>query len=116
MIIQLAVAIGLFLTSHASHQASIEVVETAAESPAYAKWSRLAIQQTIENYPNASIIDYLYMGSVPKKELTEASFRLWLREGSREYGIVVRVRYNTQTEQLESIQFQEITPPKVKET
>lgn len=116
MMLQLAIAIGLFFATYSSHQAPVEIIETAAESPAYAKWSRLAIQQTIENYPKASIMDYLYMGSITKDEVTEATFRLWLREDTREFGIIVRVRYLTQTEQVESVQVQEVVPPGGKPT
>ncbi len=107
--IKIAIAIGLFIASYSPHSPIAEVVQEGA--PAYAKWSRLAIKQTQANYPQASIIDYLYMGSTQNDSATIATFRLWLREGKREYGVVVRVTYITETEKLESVKFHEIIPP-----
>lgn len=114
MLIKIAIAIGLFITTYSSHAPIVEVVQENA--PAYAKWSRLAIKQTQEHYPQASIIDYLYIGSAQNDGTTVATFRLWLREGEREYGIVVRVAYITETEKLESVKFHEIIPPGRSET
>lgn len=107
--IKIAIAIGLFIVSYSPHASITEVVQEG--TPAYAKWSRLAITQTQEKYPKASIVDYLYMGSAQHDDFTVATFRLWLREGDREYGVVVRVTYVTQTEKLESVKFHEIVPP-----
>ncbi|WP_432353619.1 DUF3889 domain-containing protein [Sporosarcina sp. A2] len=109
MIIKIAIAIGLFIASYSPHEQITEVVQN--ETPTYAKWSRLAIKQTQTNYPQASVIDYLYMGSTQNSSSTVATFRLWLREGEREYGVVVRVTYVTETDKLESVKFHEIIPP-----
>lgn len=107
--IKIAIAIGLFIVSYSPRAPIAEVVQE--DAPAYAKWSRLAIKQTQTEYPKASIIDYLYMGSAANNGSTVATFRLWLREGKREYGVVVRVTYVTETEKLESVKFHEIIPP-----
>lgn len=107
--IKIAIAIGLFLVTYSPHAHITEVVQE--DAPAYAKWSRLAIQETQASYPQASIIDYLYMGSAQNDDSTVATFRLWLREGTTEYGVVVRVTYVTKTEKLESVKFHKITPP-----
>lgn len=107
--IKIAIAIGLFIVSYSPRAPIAEVVQE--DAPAYAKWSRLAIKQTHTEYPKASIIDYLYMGSAANNGSTVATFRLWLREGKREYGVVVRVTYVTETEKLESVKFHEIIPP-----
>ncbi|VDG89534.1 Uncharacterised protein [Lysinibacillus sphaericus] len=107
--IKIGIAIGLFIFSYSPHAPIAEVVQE--DAPAYAKWSRLAIKQTQSEYPKASIVDYLYMGSAANNGSTVATFRLWLREGTREYGVVVRVTYVTETEKLESVKFHEIIPP-----
>lgn len=107
--IKIAIAIGLFIVSYSPQAPISEVVQEGA--PAYAKWSRLAITQTQSKYPKASIVDYLYMGSAANNGSTVATFRLWLREGKREYGVVVRVTYVTETEKLETVKFHEIVPP-----
>lgn len=109
MMIQIAIAIGLFVASYSPNTYTTELVH--AEEPSYAKWSRLAIQQAAANYPNASIIDYLYIGSQSEKDMTVATFRLWMREDTREYGVIVRVTYVTESENIQSITFQEIMPP-----
>ncbi len=109
MVIKIAISIGLFITSFSSQSTILEVAQE--EAPSYAKWSRIAIQQTQETYPESSVIDYLYMGTAQNDGSTVATFRLWLREGKREYGVVVRVTYTTRTEKLESVKFHEIIPP-----
>ena len=34
--------------------------------PPYAKWGKLAVEKTKEQYPKAEIIDYLHIGRKPK--------------------------------------------------
>ncbi|GKV68615.1 hypothetical protein NCCP2716_11130 [Sporosarcina sp. NCCP-2716] len=110
MLIKLAISLGFVIVSHFSP--TVPVSSTVeSETPAYAKWSRLAIQQVQIQYPNAQIIDYLYMGTRQSTEGMEATFRLWLREAGREYGVVVRVTYSAETDKLKEIQINEITPP-----
>ncbi|MDW0111200.1 DUF3889 domain-containing protein [Sporosarcina aquimarina] len=110
MLIKIGIAVGLFILNYSPQAPVADVVQ--ADAPAYAKWSRLAIKQTQTTYPKASIIDYLYMGSAQNDGSTVATFRLWLREGKREYAVVVRVTYATETEKLESVKFHEIIPPR----
>ncbi|WJY26837.1 DUF3889 domain-containing protein [Sporosarcina trichiuri] len=107
---KLALAVILFILPHAS-QPLTAVGFMEAGTPSYAEWSRLAIQRAQAHYPDAQIIDYLYMGSHQKDDVTEESFRLWLRERDREYAVVVRVTYLTETGKLKDVRFQEIQPP-----
>lgn len=110
MLIKMAIALGLFAAAHFSP--AVPVASTVeSETPAYAKWSRLAIRQAQIKYPNAQIIDYLYMGTRQSTTDKESIFRLWLREAGREYGVVVRITYSADTEKLKEIRFEEITPP-----
>ena len=77
------------------------------EIPAYAKWGKLAIKEAQSKYPNAKIIDYLHEGSESQKDLTIEKFKLWLKEGDNEFGVFVRIKYRTKTEQVVTIEFQE---------
>ncbi|MDV6377406.1 DUF3889 domain-containing protein [Sporosarcina sp. GW1-11] len=78
------------------------------EVPAYAKWSRLAIKQTMFKYPHADITDYLHIASDSKGELGVEKFRLWLKEESREFGVLVTVTYAAETGKLIRVEFQEL--------
>ncbi|MFC4769773.1 YqzG/YhdC family protein [Effusibacillus consociatus] len=78
--------------------------------PPYAKWGRLAMAETMKKYPGASIVDYLHVGRSKKSPTTsEETFKLWLRKGTREWGVYVRILFETSTERLISITFEETT-------
>ncbi|WP_051321942.1 DUF3889 domain-containing protein [Alicyclobacillus contaminans] len=69
--------------------------------PPYAKWGKLAVQQAQRCYPRAQVVDYLHLGrSEQGHGRAEEAFRLWLREGKQEWGVVVRLQFNVQTEAL----------------
>lgn len=78
------------------------------EVPTYAKWSRLAIKQTMLRYPHADIIDYLHIASHSKGRKSVEKFRLWLKEGDREFGVLVTVIFSAETGQLTRLEFQEL--------
>ncbi|AXI01369.1 DUF3889 domain-containing protein [Sporosarcina sp. PTS2304] len=78
------------------------------EVPAYAKWSRLAIKQTMKKYPQADITDYLHIASQEGEKVSVEKFRLWLKEGSREFGVVVTVTFSAETGQLIGVEYQEV--------
>ncbi|MGE7545217.1 DUF3889 domain-containing protein [Sporosarcina sp. FSL K6-3508] len=84
--------------------------ELVAQSaiPSYAKWSRIAIQETQMKYPHANIMDYLHIGSESRKESTVEKFRLWLREGDKEFAVFVKVTYSIKTNKLIDIELQEM--------
>lgn len=77
------------------------------EVPAYAKWGQLAMKETQSKYPNASIIDYLHVGSESIENSTIEEFRLWLKDSNKEFGISVKIEYTTETDELVNIQIQE---------
>ncbi|MGE7881622.1 DUF3889 domain-containing protein [Bacillus sp. NPDC094077] len=75
--------------------------------PPYAKWGKLAIEKTKEQYPKAEIIDYLHIGRKPKTvKVTVEKFKLWLREDGKEYGVFVDVEFETKTEKFIKMSFQ----------
>jgi len=76
--------------------------------PAYAKWGLLAMQKTKERYPKASIIDYLHIGREMKtSHIAVERFKLWLRENGREYGVLIDIEFEVQTEKVLHIAFKE---------
>ncbi len=101
-------ALGIALAS-ASTWTYVPIEATAqSEIPSYAKWSRLAIKETQVKYPHANIVDYLHIGSESKKGSTVEKFRLWLKDGNREFGVLVNVTYAAETDKLINIEFQEL--------
>ncbi|MBE7149194.1 DUF3889 domain-containing protein [Bacillus mycoides] len=75
--------------------------------PPYAKWGKLAVEKTKEQYPKAEIIDYLHIGRKPKTvQITVEKFKLWLREDGKEYGVFVDVEFDTKTEKFLKMSFQ----------
>lgn len=80
----------------------------AAAQPAYAKWGRIAMQQTIKTYPNAEIVDYLHVGRIEKTPTTsEETFKLLLQEGNRRWALLVHIEFERKTEQIVRIRFEE---------
>ncbi|AEI41175.1 DUF3889 domain-containing protein [Paenibacillus mucilaginosus] len=92
----------------AAGRAAVQMTATfGAGVPSYAPWGRIAMQETAKKY-GAEIHDYLYVG---RKEagpnLTEDTFKLWVVKGGRGFGVIVHVRWETSTEQLKSVTFEE---------
>lgn len=83
---------------------------TSAEeiAPAYAKWGRLAMQNTMAKYPSADVIDYLHIGREVGSVTSVEKFKLWLRaEDNREFGVFVDITFNNQTEEVVDIKYTE---------
>lgn len=76
-------------------------------SPPYAKWGRMAMQETRDKYPNANIVDYLHVGRKEDNSTTTEQFKLWLHQADKEFGVFIDIRFNTKTEELISIEFEE---------
>lgn len=55
----------------------------------------------------AKIIDYLHEGSESKGDSTIEKFKLWLKDGDKEFGVYVRIEYTTETEKVVTIEFEE---------
>lgn len=101
------IALGIFTLVN-SAPAHVQMLANAQqEVPAYAKWGKLAVQETQAKYPAANIIDYLHEGSESKGDSTIVKFKLWLKEGDHEFGVLTRIEYITATEKVVGIEFQE---------
>ena len=77
------------------------------ETPAYAEWGKLAIEETSVKYPNAEIVDYLHEGSESIGNSTIEKFKLWLKDGKHEFGVLVRITYITNTKKVTNIELRE---------
>jgi hypothetical protein len=82
---------------------SVSAARTPFEKaePAYAKWGKLAMQEAGRRYPQAQIIDYLHVGREALTMTTaRETFKLWLRQGDREWGVFVRITFETRTHKI----------------
>ncbi|MHA6250311.1 YqzG/YhdC family protein [Oceanobacillus sp. CAU 1775] len=77
------------------------------EIPPYAKWGRVAMQETKEKYPDADIIDYLHIGKEMENEKSIEKFKLWLKAKDREFGVFITIHFDTQTEEVIDIIMEE---------
>ncbi|WP_407644207.1 DUF3889 domain-containing protein [Falsibacillus albus] len=84
---------------------NMPVVHAQKPIPPYAKWGRLAVQKTKEKYPKANVIDYLHIGREKKKNTDVEKFKLWLKEGQKEYGVFVFIEFNPKTDRVKNITF-----------
>ncbi|WP_210470350.1 DUF3889 domain-containing protein [Sporosarcina sp. 6E9] len=101
------IALGIFTIVNAA-PAHVQILANAqTEVPAYAKWGKLAVQETQAKYPAANIIDYLHEGSESIGDSTVEKFKLWLKEDDHEFGVFVRIEYNSATEKVIAISFLE---------
>ena len=73
--------------------------------PAYAKWGRLAMEETKAKYPNAQIIDYLHIGKTTSQSIETEKFKLWMKENKREYGVFVNISFDTATQRVIKMTF-----------
>ncbi|WP_382360556.1 DUF3889 domain-containing protein [Lentibacillus kimchii] len=79
------------------------------DNPSYAKWGQLAMEKTSSRYPDADIIDYLHRGREEQgNEITE-KFKLWLQEDDREFGVFITIVFDSDTEKVHAITFEETT-------
>ncbi|WP_017380548.1 DUF3889 domain-containing protein [Paenisporosarcina sp. TG-14] len=101
----IALGISIAIISASTYLPTIAHVQQ--EIPSYAKWGALAVKETQSKYPNAKIIDYLHEGSESKGDSTIEKFKLWLKEGDKEFGVFVRIEYTTETEKVVTIKFEE---------
>jgi len=101
------IALGIFTLVSSAPTDIPTIAHAQEEIPAYAKWGKLAIKETQSKYPNANIIDYLHEGSESNGDSTIQKFKLWLKDGDNEFGVVVRIEYTTETEKVVTIEFEE---------
>jgi hypothetical protein len=88
----------------------ITAVEVKAENviPPYAKWGKLAMQKTKEKYPNAAILDYLHIGRNDGTKSSIEKFKLWLKENDKEFGVLVDIEFEKETERIIKITFKKV--------
>ncbi len=85
----------------------IQILHAQQEIPSYAKWGSLAVRKTKERYPDADIVDYLYIGKENGTKISTEKFKLWLRRGGKEFGVFVDIEFETDSEKLVDIKFRE---------
>lgn len=95
----------LLLTIPFSGLLSISETVVAAE---YEKWGNLAVQKTKEKYPNAEVTDYKHIGRVAGINTTMEKFKLVVKEGEREFGVLVNIEFDKETERVIDISFKEV--------
>jgi Protein of unknown function (DUF3889) len=87
--------------------ANIKHISAAQQTPAYAKWGKLAMTNTKVKYPGARILDYLHVGRTSQGSNCTETFKLWLSKDNREFGVFVRITFDEKTEKIRAITFQE---------
>lgn len=86
-----------------------DVTSAQEVAPAFAKWGRLAMQRVMEKYPNSEILDYLHIGRELGPTSTVEKFKLWLKKGNREFGVIVDITFKNDTEEIIDIKYTEST-------
>jgi hypothetical protein len=87
--------------------AAASLPETMEATPPYAKWGRIAMLETMERYPDASIVDYLHVGRREDNSTSTEQFKLWLHQGDKEFGVFIDITFQKTTEEIISITFEE---------
>ncbi|WP_169082990.1 DUF3889 domain-containing protein [Paenibacillus sp. PL91] len=100
----------VFVLLSLTHSEVMTADESALHAePSYAKWGKMAMEETSKTYLNASIIDYKYVGRTKlSEEQAEESFVLWLRKDAREFGVRVSITIQTSTDQVLSLTMKEL--------
>lgn len=75
--------------------------------PPHAKWGVLAVKKTQEKYPNAQVIDYLHIGRIRGPHSSTERFKLWLKDNKREFGVLINIEFNNETERIIKVTFKE---------
>lgn len=70
----------------------------------YAKWGRLAVQTAKQKFPDVQIVDYRYEGRTFKEDLAIEQFKLWAKNGDDEFGIIIKIELDKQTEKVKNIE------------
>ncbi|MBM6601944.1 DUF3889 domain-containing protein [Priestia megaterium] len=74
--------------------------------PSYAKWGKIAIKKTKEEYPNAKIYDYLHVKRQQKGQYSIETFKLWLSENNNKFEVMVHIKFETTTERILNVSIQ----------
>ena len=79
-------------------------------TPSYAKWGILAIEKAAGKYPNAQITDFLHIGRNVENQSTTEKFKLILKENKKEFGLFVTIEFDSKTEEIIQLNFEETSP------
>ncbi|MEH7125901.1 YqzG/YhdC family protein [Bacillus sp. JJ1773] len=79
---------------------SSQVFYAQPDAPPYAKWGQLAVKTAKKKYPKADIVDYLHIGRENKDHSSIEKFKLWLREGGKEFGLFIHIEFDPKNERV----------------
>ncbi|MDQ0862281.1 DUF3889 domain-containing protein [Bacillus sp. V2I10] len=80
-----------------------------AQPPDYAKWGKIAVEETKKQYPNAQISDYTYQGKVfISDERVQYNFEFSLITNQQKKKVHVYVLVNPKSDKLIDVNFDEI--------
>lgn len=90
-----------------STSSAAEITPPQQVAPEYAKWGQIAMKNVMSKYPNAQIIDYLHVGKEAGPTTSVEKFKLWMKDGDREFGVFVDITFNNETEEIVNIEYTE---------
>jgi hypothetical protein len=99
----------LFFGSSAPFAAVADVYQTERPVPPYAKWGQIAMSRVKAKYPQANIVDYQHVGKNSGAVTSTEKFKLWLKQGSKEFGVFVDITFDNKTEKVIDIKYRETT-------
>ncbi|TMU87486.1 DUF3889 domain-containing protein [Bacillus sp. BHET2] len=106
-IIPIILALAMMPVLNTAFFEGLTIVHAQQEIPSYAKWGSLAVRKTKDKYPDAAIIDYLHIGKENGSKISTEKFKLWLKQGGKEFGVLVDIQFETNSEKLIEIRFKE---------
>ncbi|MCM3586737.1 YqzG/YhdC family protein [Mesobacillus maritimus] len=83
-----------------------------AQVPPYAKWGQVAMKETKKKYPQADIVDYQHIGRETGTSTSIEKFKLWLKEDTKEFGVLIDITFDNKSEEIIKIDFSETTREK----
>lgn len=97
--------LAFLFTPALDHTNDLSSVVAAPKKPApeFAKWGRIAMEETQKRYPSAQIVDYLHVGKYMKSGMYVERFKLWLKQDNREFGVFVNITFEPDTEKVKNI-------------
>lgn len=99
----LAIAFIFPISSYGSHVFD----ELQEDPPAYAKWGKIAVQEVKARYPEDKVVDYFHVGRKTEGQETIETFKLWLEGDTKEFGVIIDIHFNTDSEEITDLQFKE---------
>ena len=67
------------------------------------------MDKTKEKYPNAKVVDFLYVGRTRGQQTSTERFKFWLKDNQKEFGVYVNIEFNNDTQQVTNVTYQETT-------